>query len=243
MNKWRFGSRTIPNPFRERAQGPLTTSTLPLSNEDAVGDDPFPTIKRNRAATTAPCSRATVAQPVRVLDPQSLPAHTDRLYRAAWALCGSRADAEDLVQETFAHVLAKPRLLHGDDELSYLLRVLRNTFLTGRRTAERRPRVTATLEDVEGAGIAHAPTGRPDHAVEVTELYGAIATLPEDFRLALVAVDMLGLSYREAARVLGAREATITTRLFRARRGLVTLLGEEEAPPQRTREESPQRES
>ena len=44
-----------------------------------------------------------------------------------------------------------------------------------------------------------------------------IARLPEDFRLALVAVDVLGLSYREAARALKVREATITTRLFRAR--------------------------
>jgi DNA-directed RNA polymerase specialized sigma24 family protein len=54
----------------------------------------------------------------------------DRLYRAAWALCGSREDTEDLVQETFARVLARPRVLSGDDELYYLMRVLRNTFLT-----------------------------------------------------------------------------------------------------------------
>jgi predicted DNA-binding protein (UPF0251 family) len=49
------------------------------------------------------------------------------------------------------------------------------------------------------------------------EIYAAIARLPEDRRLALVAVDVLGLSYRETARALGVREATITTRLFRAR--------------------------
>ena len=72
---------------------------------------------------------------MRTLDPQSLPQHVDRLYRAAWALCGSREDAEDLVQETFARVLARPRVLRGDDELDYLMRVLRNTFLTTRRTA------------------------------------------------------------------------------------------------------------
>ena len=50
------------------------------------------------------------------------------------------------------------------------------------------------------------------------EVYATIAELPEDFRLALVAVDVLGLSYREAARALRVREATITTRLFRARK-------------------------
>ena len=52
--------------------------------------------------------------------------HLDRLYRAAWALCGSREDAEDLVQETFVRVLAKPRRIEGDDPMPYLLRVLRN---------------------------------------------------------------------------------------------------------------------
>ena len=64
------------------------------------------------------------------LDPQSLTKHVDRLYRAAWALCGSREDAEDLVQETFAKVLSRPRVLQGDEDLYYLMRVLRNTFLT-----------------------------------------------------------------------------------------------------------------
>ena len=96
---------------------------------------------------------------MRMLDPQSLPQHVDRLFRAAWALCGSREDAEDLVQETFARVLARPRVLHGDEELYYLMRVLRNTFLTTRRTASRRPVTAATLEDVVAADSR--PTGQP----------------------------------------------------------------------------------
>ncbi len=156
------------------------------------------------------------------LDPQSLTKHVDRLYRAAWALCGSREDAEDLVQETFARVLAKPRVLHGDDELHYLMRALRNTFFTARRTAGRRPVTVATLEDVTPEDPR--PMGRPERAIEVQEVYAAIATLPEDFRLALVAVDVLGLSYREAGRALRVREGTITTRLFRARRQLSAQL-------------------
>src|SRR5256885_6190758 len=107
------------------------------------------------------------------LDPQALTQHVDRLYRAAWALCGSREDAEDLVQETFARVLARPRVLRGEDEggdLYYLLRVLRNTFLTGRRTASRRPKTVATLEDIAVADPT--PRGRPEHALEVAEVYG-----------------------------------------------------------------------
>jgi RNA polymerase sigma-70 factor (ECF subfamily) len=159
---------------------------------------------------------------MRKLDPQALPRHVDRLYRAAWALCGSKEDAEDLVQETFARVLARPRVLRGDDELYYLMRVLKNTFLTSRRTASRRPVTAATLEDIAPADPS--PAGQPERMLEVSEVYAAIGTLSEDFRLALVAVDVLGLSYREAAHALGSREATITTRLFRARRQVAERL-------------------
>jgi RNA polymerase sigma-70 factor (ECF subfamily) len=159
---------------------------------------------------------------MRTLDPQSLSQHVDRLYRAAWALCGSREDAEDLVQETFARVLSRPRVLHGDEDLYYLMRVLRNTFLTSRRTAARRPVTVATLDDVVAADPK--PMRRPEQALEMQEVYATIADLPEDFRLALVAVDVLGLSYREAARALRVREATITTRLFRARKQVSSRL-------------------
>jgi RNA polymerase sigma-70 factor (ECF subfamily) len=159
---------------------------------------------------------------MRTLDPQSLTQHVDRLYRAAWALCGSREDAEDLVQETFARVLSRPRVLHSDDDLYYLMRVLRNTFLTNRRTISRRPVTVATLEDVVAADPQ--PTSQPEQALEMQEVYATIAGLPENFRLALVAVDVLGLSYREAARALRVREATITTRLFRARKQVAKQL-------------------
>jgi RNA polymerase sigma-70 factor (ECF subfamily) len=147
------------------------------------------------------------------------------MYRAAWALCGRREDAEDLVQETFARVLARPRMVRGEDEAYYLMRALRNTFYTSRRTASRRPVTGAALEDVVAADPR--PTSRPEQAIEVQELYGTIAQLPEDFRLALIAVDVLGLSYREAARALKVREATITTRLFRARRQVARALDPE----------------
>lgn len=147
------------------------------------------------------------------LDPMSLGGHLDALYRAAWALCGSREDAEDLVQETIARVLAKPRIIRGE-ERGYLLRALRNTFSTRLRTRSRRPLSSVSLDDVEAAD-PHAVT--PQQAAEAHEILDAIAALPEDFRLAIVAVDILGLSYGEAARALDTREATITTRLYRAR--------------------------
>jgi RNA polymerase sigma-70 factor (ECF subfamily) len=160
------------------------------------------------------------------LDPQSLVTHVDRLYRVAWALCGSREEAEDLVQETAARVLAKPRRLHGQDELAYLVRALRNTFLLSRRTRSRRPQEVATLEQVEWMGGVgrSAGTGLPELALEARELFAAIAALPDDFRHALVAVDVAGLSYKEAADLLGTREATIASRLFRARERVVQEL-------------------
>ncbi len=164
----------------------------------------------------------------RRLDPEALGDHIDRLYRAAWSLCGSREEAEDLVQETFARVLRRPRMLHSEDDLGYLLRVLRNTFYSSRRAAARRPQTTALPDDLD---LVEDPSARrPESRLESAELYAAIAALPEDFRDALVAIDVMGLSYREAARALKAREATITTRLHRARMRVARALIND--PPQ-----------
>ena len=103
------------------------------------------------------------------------------------------------MQETFARVLRKPRLLRSEDDLGYLLRVLRNTFFShaphgGAATADdaasRRPRPD------------RGPLGavQPEARIESAELYAAISALPDDFRDALIAIDVVGLSYREAAR-------------------------------------------
>jgi RNA polymerase sigma-70 factor (ECF subfamily) len=162
---------------------------------------------------------------IKRLEPEALGAHRGRLLRVARLLCDSRENAEDLVQETFANVLSQPRLLRGDDEVAYLMQALRNTFLTARRTATRRPRVSATLEDLD---LADRHTGaRPEEALTAGEVFAAIAELRESFRLALVAVDVAGLSYREAARALDAPEATITTRLHRGRRLVARALDPE----------------
>ena len=151
----------------------------------------------------------------RVLDPAALGDHVDRLYRAAWAMCGSREDAEDLVQDTFARVLAKPRLLRNDDDLGYLLRVLRNTFVSatarapGARRRPRCPRVRA----------GRPPVGsRPEAAFERAR--GVRVTsrrCPRPSATRSSPSTSSGLSYAEAARALGTREATITSRLYRAR--------------------------
>lgn len=151
----------------------------------------------------------------RELDPERLGDHLDRLYRAAWGFCGSREAAEDLVQETYVRVLARPRLLRREDDLAYLLRALRNTFLAGRRGL----RARTVHEPLEEAGEA-SPQAGPEEVVERRELYRLIAELPSEFRDALVAVDLTGLSYREAARALRVPEGTLTSRLARARERL-----------------------
>jgi RNA polymerase sigma-70 factor (ECF subfamily) len=152
-----------------------------------------------------------------VLDPERLPDHIDRLYSAAWALCGSRQDAEDLVQDTIARVLRRPRIVRGDSDIYYLLRALRNTFFSERRAAARRPRVADVALDELALPDTRAAAADPPAATEAREVYAAIAELPDEFRDALVAIDVAGLSYREAARLLRVREATITSRLYRAR--------------------------
>jgi RNA polymerase sigma-70 factor (ECF subfamily) len=156
----------------------------------------------------------------RQLDTKQLGDHIDRLYRAAWGLCGSREDAEDLVQETFAKVLRKPRFLRSEDDLGYLLRVLRNTFFSQRRAAVRRPQTDPFAGALELELLEDPRAARPDSRVELLELYANVSMLPPDFRDALIAVDLVGLSYREAGRLLHVREATVTTRLHRARQRL-----------------------
>jgi RNA polymerase sigma-70 factor, ECF subfamily len=188
---------------------------------DATDDAPAGTdctISTDVEARLRPPARSLPGRPVgdsrrrprpNLLDPDRLPDYIDRLYRAAWALCGSRHDAEDLVQETFSNVLKRPRLLRDDNEIGYLLRALRNTYANHYRAAARRPATRQLFEDdVPAVG---------DSRVSARELMQAIASAPAPYRDAVIAVDLLGLSYREAARSLYTREATITTRLHRGR--------------------------
>ncbi|HJU37189.1 MAG TPA: RNA polymerase sigma factor [Gaiellaceae bacterium] len=151
---------------------------------------------------------------MRRLDPDRAVEHMPRLYRAARAWTRSREEAEDLVQETYARVLSKPRLLRGEDEVGYLLRALRNTLISQRRTEQRRP---ATTELLDESPLGARASDDPAQASETREVFAAIADLPDEFRDALVAVDVAGLSYPEAARALGVPEGTLTSRLFRGR--------------------------
>jgi RNA polymerase sigma-70 factor, ECF subfamily len=156
-----------------------------------------------------------------LLDPDGLGDHRVRLYRAARVLCGSHERAEDLVQDTYARVLARPRLLRSDDDLAYLLRVLRNTFISQLRRS-RADRLFAEAEELEH--VEDPATPQPYVIAESRLVYEAIGALPLEFREALVAVDVAGFHYHEAARALHIREGTLTSRLFRARRRVAEAL-------------------
>ena len=155
----------------------------------------------------------------RLLDVNALHRHVDRLYRAAWALCGSPHDAEDLVQETFVNVLKRPRLLRDGNELAYLLRALRNTYSSHYRSNARR-RHDRTLSEDDAARSQEV-------RFEPREIMEAIASAPAPYRDAVIAVDLVGLSYQEAARALHTREVTITTRLHRGRQHIARVLKDE----------------
>jgi RNA polymerase sigma-70 factor (ECF subfamily) len=155
------------------------------------------------------------------LEPSRMAEHGARLYRAAYALCGTRHDAEDLVQDTFERVLRQPRFIRRDRDLAYLLSVLRRTWSAQAATAARRHTHPAPPEDFDWL-----PDEGPGQqiALEVQLAYGAIAELSEPLRLTVVAVDVVGLSYKQAARALNTRTGTIMSRLFRAREQLASAL-------------------
>jgi RNA polymerase sigma-70 factor (ECF subfamily) len=157
------------------------------------------------------------------LDPERLCDHVDRLMRVARRLTGSQERAEDLVQDTFERVLRKPRMLAGD-EIAYLIGALRNTHIARLRAAGRRIQADAVPEGFDlpdGRGDDHAVT-----AAHAREILSAVAALPEPYRAAVVAVDLQGHSYDEAAMRLGMPRGTIQSRAFRGRARVARAVGD-----------------
>jgi RNA polymerase sigma-70 factor, ECF subfamily len=174
---------------------------------------------QNESAAVLP--ELTGAPQRRRLEPASLAQHRPRLMRAAYAMCGSREDAEDLVQETFERVLRRPRFVQRDRDLAYLLRVLRHTAGSHASLAERRQTAPSPPEDLDW--IADTRAG-PELAMDMSIAYAAMAELSEPLRATIVAVDVVGLSYKEAARSLRTRVGTIMSRLYRAREQVAAAL-------------------
>src|SRR3954466_14158118 len=130
---------------------------------------------------------------ISLLDPHAAAQHRVRLLAVARALTGSPQLAEDLTQETYARVLAKPRrLAKGGADFPYLVRALRNVANDHWRSKQRRPQIVGE-HSADHPSLATA--GNPEATVIAKDVYKAVDALPEDFRKVGMTVDVLGLSY------------------------------------------------
>jgi RNA polymerase sigma-70 factor (ECF subfamily) len=150
--------------------------------------------------------------------PEAL-AHADRLYNLGRRLTGNDADAEELVQETYARALAGARTFTGGNLKAWLFKILRNTFVDLRR----RNRSVPAAVDVDGAAAGdEAELLRDDLELERLrrvvgeEIEAALAALSDEART-IVLLDVEGFSETEVADVLGCPVGTVKSRLSRAR--------------------------
>lgn len=155
--------------------------------------------------------------------------HLDGLYRTALRLCaGSRADAEDLLQES---VLRACRAFHElRDEgagRSWLFTILTRTHLNRVRTsARRRETFAGDLEEpvFERALETWRPSETPDDVLEGRlvreEITAALDALEPEIRAVVWLVDVEGFRQRDAAAMLDIPEGTVASRLYRAHRKL-----------------------
>jgi len=152
----------------------------------------------------------------------------DQLYNLAHWLTGDRADAEDLVQETYAKALKGCKSFEqGTNLRAWMYRILRNTFLTSRAGLDAQK--TFALEDEEADGIeisVHAIT--PELLLLQQEnrqtLMDALAAMPVGYREIVLLCEVEEMSYREIAQILGVPIGTVMSRLSRARQKLREIL-------------------
>lgn len=153
-------------------------------------------------------------------------AAAEAVYRFARSLTRDPAAAEDLVQETYVRALAhRDQYTPGTDCRAWLFTICRNAFLKGAQRSEREVATEdAELEALAAAGLhaslaATDPEGTIFQRAELAEaIQQALAKLPEEYRTAVVLVDLEDRSYAEAAGVLGVPIGTVRSRLFRGRR-------------------------
>lgn len=151
--------------------------------------------------------------------------HTAALFGMALKLTGNERDAEDLVQETYLKAYqAFEQYTLGSNCKAWLFAILRNTFINDCRKRKRQQ--TLLAEDLRPSPLLNAVA--PASATAVSdfplshqlsdEVNQALESVPRDFRRAVVLVDLMALSYKEAAQQLDCPVGTIMSRLYRGRR-------------------------
>jgi RNA polymerase sigma-70 factor (ECF subfamily) len=143
-----------------------------------------------------------------------------RLRRFARTLARDPHDADDLVQIAVERALARSEQLRPESRLSsWMFGILRNAWIDETRTRVRRNRIFAPEELGENVGDASGGS----HA-EALSVQDAMARLPDEQRMAVGLVLVEGLSYKEAAEIMGIPIGTLTSRLARGREALQTML-------------------
>ncbi|MDR0248785.1 MAG: RNA polymerase sigma factor [Oscillospiraceae bacterium] len=144
--------------------------------------------------------------------------HENRVYRAAYAVMGNKADAEDVTQDVFLKVLQKPPLFQSPEhEAAWLVRVAVNLCRSRLREAKR-ARAAPLTEDIAAPGAG----GTSEDLAE------ALRSLPRIYRAAVYLHYYAGYSTKEAAKMMHTKESTFRSLLFRARSKLKDYLTEGE---------------
>ena len=166
--------------------------------------------------------------------------HSARVYRLAYRLTGNRQDAEDLTQEVFVRVFRSLDTYTPGTFEGWLHRITTNLFLDG---ARRKQRIRFDPLSDERAARLTSPALAPELAVaEQTfddDIETALATLPPDFRAAVVLCDVEGLSYEEIAEIMDAKLGTVRSRIHRGRSMLRKALAHREPAVGRERYSGP----
>ncbi|HEX4905058.1 MAG TPA: sigma-70 family RNA polymerase sigma factor [Acidimicrobiales bacterium] len=152
--------------------------------------------------------------------------HGRFLYTVAYRLTGNDADAQDLVQDVLLRVRRGLETYRPGSLEGWLSRITTNAFLDDVRRRKRRPTV-ALPEDAERVLTADDPD--PDELLAArslpADIQQALLALPEDFRVAVVLCDVVGLQYDEIADDLGIPIGTVRSRIHRGRAQLREALG------------------
>ena len=148
-----------------------------------------------------------------------------RLRRFAASLSRDRADGDDLCQATLERALRSRAQWESGTRLdSWMYRIMRNLWIDEGRARQRSARTFAPEE--AGENIGYAGDRQIEDAMTLSDVDRAMQTLPDEQREAIALVLVEGLSYKDAAEVLGVPMGTLTSRLVRGRGALIAMMGE-----------------